>query len=126
MTSLNTSPQPRRGEIWLVNFDPTLGFEIKKTRPAVVVSSDAIGKLPIKLVAPITDWKDYFAQNLWHIRLDPDSNNGLVKVLAVDTLQLRGVDIQRFIRKLGQVSEITITEIAAAVVTVVDYQFPSD
>ena len=68
------------------------------------------GKLPIKLVAPITDWKDYFAQNLCHVRLDPDSTNGLVKVSAADTLQLRGVDRQRFIRKLGQVCEITMAE----------------
>ena len=46
---------PLRGEIWLVNFDPTIGSEIRKTRPAVVVSSDAVGRLPIKLVAPVTD-----------------------------------------------------------------------
>ncbi|ACB53253.1 putative PemK-like protein [Crocosphaera subtropica ATCC 51142] len=38
---------PKRGEIWLVNFDPTLGSEIRKTRPAIVISSDAAGKLPI-------------------------------------------------------------------------------
>jgi hypothetical protein len=42
---------PQRGEIWLVNFDPTVGTEIQKTRPAVVVSSDAVGRLPIKLGA---------------------------------------------------------------------------
>ena len=49
---------PQRREIWLVNFDPTVGTEIQKTRPAVVVNSDAVGRLPIKLVAPITDWKE--------------------------------------------------------------------
>jgi len=37
---------PKRGEIWLVNFDPTVGAEIKKIRPAVVISSDGVGKLP--------------------------------------------------------------------------------
>jgi len=124
---LSTNPPlPKRGEVWLVNFEPTLGAEIKKTRPAVVVSSDAIGKLPIKLIAPITDWKAYFNQNLWHVRIEPDSTNGLAKVSAVDTLQLRGVDIQRFIRKLGQLSETTMAEIAAAVAAVVEYQEPQD
>ncbi|MEI6065034.1 MAG: type II toxin-antitoxin system PemK/MazF family toxin, partial [Pseudanabaena sp. ELA748] len=49
--------KPNRGEIWLVNLEPTVGAEIRKTRPVVVISSDAIGKLPIKLIAPITDWK---------------------------------------------------------------------
>jgi PemK-like, MazF-like toxin of type II toxin-antitoxin system len=63
---------PQRGEIWLVNFDPTVGTEIRKTRPAVVVSSDAVGRLPIKLVAPVTDWKEHFASNIWHVRIDPD------------------------------------------------------
>jgi mRNA interferase MazF len=48
-----------------VNFDPTLGTEIRKTRPAIVVSSDAVGRLPIKLVAPITDWKARYAPNVW-------------------------------------------------------------
>lgn len=60
MISLNINEQPRRGEIWIVNFDPTVGAEIRKTRSAIVVSSDAVGKLPIKLVAPLTDWKSYF------------------------------------------------------------------
>ncbi len=123
--STNT-PIPKRGEVWLVNFDPTLGVEIKKTRPAVVVSSNAIGQLPLKLIAPITDWKPYFNRNLWHVRINPDNTNGLVKVSAVDTLQLRGADIQRFIRKLGQVSETTMAEIAAAVAAVVEYQQPQD
>ena len=62
---------PRLGEIWLVNFDPTIGTEIRKTRPAVVVSSDAVGRLPIKLVAPVTDWKEHFTPNIWHVRIDP-------------------------------------------------------
>lgn len=119
---MNTNLVPRRGEVWLVNFDPTLGAEIKKTRPAIVMSSDAIGKLPVKLIAPVTDWKDYFAKNLWHIRIDPDDANGLKKVSAVDTLQLRGVDVQRFVRKMGQVSEIMMIDIATAIASVVEYQ----
>jgi mRNA interferase MazF len=112
---------PKRGEIWLVNFDPTVGTEIKKTRPAVVVSSDAIGRLPIKLIAPITDWKDYYAPNIWHVRLDPDPSNGLTKPSAVDVLQLRGMDRQRFIRKLGQLSPDTLEEIVLAIVVIVEY-----
>jgi mRNA interferase MazF len=125
-TCLNIiNPVPKRGEIWLVNFDPTIGTEIKKTRPAIVLSADAIGKLPIKLVAPITDWKDYFAQNLWHIRLDPDSTNNLTKTSAVDVLQLRGMDIQRFIRRLGDLPAEKMSEITTAVATVIEFE-PDD
>lgn len=77
-----------RGDIWVVSLDPTVGAEIRKTRPVVVVSSDAIGVLPIRLVAPLTEWKDRFAQNIWHVKLEPDSDNGLTKTSAVDTLAI--------------------------------------
>jgi mRNA interferase MazF len=51
----------RRSEIWLVRLDPTVGTEISKTRPAVIVNDNAIGVLPLKVIVPITDWKEIFA-----------------------------------------------------------------
>ena len=116
------SPTPRRGDIWVVNLDPTLGAEIKKKRPAVIVSTDAVGRLPIKLIAPITEWKAHFAGSMWHVRIDPDSTNGLTKQSAVDTLQLRGVDVRRLVRKVGHLSATTMQEIAAAIAGVVEYE----
>lgn len=116
-----SSPRPRRGEIWLCNFDPTIGAEIKKIRPAVVVSSDGVGKLPIKLVAPITDWKEYYAGNIWHVKIEPDTTNHLTKISTVDVLQLRGLDVQRFIRKIGDCSPELMEEIATAIAAVVEY-----
>lgn len=118
---MSTSAEvPWRGEVWLVNFDPTLGAEIKKVRPAIVISSDAVGRLPIKLIAPVTDWKPYFAKNLWHVRILPNADNGLSKPSAIDALQLRGVDLQRFIRRLGRISDETLAEIAIAITTVIE------
>jgi mRNA interferase MazF len=67
----------QRGEIWLINLDPTIGAEIKKTRPAVIASHDAIGILPLKVIVPITEWKDRYAVAPWMVRLDPDGQNGL-------------------------------------------------
>jgi len=113
--------QVSRGEIWLVSLDPTIGAEIRKTRPVVVVSSDAIGALPIKLVAPLTEWKDYLDQNIWHVKVMPDNMNGLAKTSAVDTLQLRGVDTQRFVQKLGSVSPSVMRSIVAAIAAVIEY-----
>jgi mRNA interferase MazF len=122
VTSLSTSlPIPERGEVWLVSFDPTIGAEIRKTRPAVVISSDAVGRLPVKLVAPVTDWKDHYRGNIWHVRIDPDSANGLSKASAVDALQLRGMDRQRFVRKLGQLSADRLEEIVLAVAAVIEF-----
>lgn len=103
-----------------MNFDPTLGSEIKKTRPAVVVSSDAIGKLPIKLVTPLTDWKPYFKGNAWHIKLMPNADNGLRKASAIDTLQLRSVDVRRFVRRLGTVTDGVMLEITLSIIAVVE------
>jgi mRNA interferase MazF len=110
----------QRGEVWLVNFDPTVGTEIRKIRPAVIISSDEIGILPIKLIAPITDWKDRYSRNLWHVKIEPTIENGLSKSSAVDTLQLRGVDTQRFIKKLGSLTSEEIASIVVAVVTVIE------
>jgi mRNA interferase MazF len=117
---MTSSGTPQRGEVWMVNFDPTIGTEIRKIRPAVVISSNTIGILPIKLVAPITDWKDWYAGNLWHIKLNPNADNGLSKDSSVDSLQLRGVDLQRFIRKLGSLTLEEMNSIATAIVTVIE------
>ncbi len=111
----------QRGEIWIVSLDPTIGTEIRKTRPAVVVSSDAVGALPIKLVAPITEWKAYLEQNIWHVKVEPDRRNGLTKISAVDTLQLRGVDVQRFVQKIGSVSPTIMRSIVYAIAAVIEY-----
>ncbi len=112
---------PERGDIWVVNFDPTVGSEIRKTRPAVIISSNAVGRLPVKLVAPVTDWKTYYAANLWHVRIDPDSQNGLTKTSAIDTLQIRGMDRRRFIHKLGTVSPKTLEEIVLSIAGVIEF-----
>jgi mRNA interferase MazF len=121
VATLSSTSSPLRGEIWQVNFDPTVGAEIQKTRPAVVISSDAVGRLPIKLVGPITDWKDHFTRNIWHVRIDPDSTNGLSKPSAVDALQIRGLDTQRFVHKLGDVAPSALEEILLAVCAVIEY-----
>jgi mRNA interferase MazF len=42
-----TAQAPQRGEVWLIDFDPAVGAEIRKLRPAVVLSVDAIGRLPL-------------------------------------------------------------------------------
>ena len=123
MTSLTINSEiPKRGEIWLVNFDPTVGTEIKKVRPAIVISSDAAGKLPIKLVAPVTDWKPYFAKNFWHVHIEPDKEIGITKASTIDILQLRGIDLQRFIRKLGNICESKMAEITIAILTIIEYE----
>ena len=116
------SREPKRGEIWRVGFDPTVGSELKKTRPAVVISSDAVGTLPIRLVAPFTGWKSHFEGNLWHVKVPPTDQNGLEKASAADALQVRSVDTARFTEKLGRMHPPRLKEIVTAVALVIEYR----
>jgi mRNA-degrading endonuclease toxin of MazEF toxin-antitoxin module len=74
-----TVPAPRRGEIWLVDFDPAVGAEIRKLRPALVISVDAIGRLPPRIIVPVTDWKTQYAHYPWFVELPASPSNGLAK-----------------------------------------------
>lgn len=103
-----------RGEIWLINLDPTVGAEIKKIRPAVIVSDDAIGILPLKIIVPITEWKDHYAIVPWMVKLEPNVNNGLGKSSSADTFQVRSVAQQRFVQRLGSLSDIEMHRITRA------------
>jgi mRNA interferase MazF len=105
---------PKRGEIWLVNLDPTIGAEIRKTRPCIVVSSDGLRKLPLRLVAPVTEWKPQFESNFWHVRISRGGLTGLSKVSAID--------VNRFIKRLGSAPANILDEVASAVAMVVEYQ----
>ena len=49
-----------RGEVWLIDLQPTIGAEISKTRPAVIVNNNSIGILPLKVIVPLTDWKPWY------------------------------------------------------------------
>lgn len=117
------SSDVKRGEIWRVNFEPTIGSEIKKTRPAVVISSNSIGKLPIKIIAPLTNWNQNFDNSLWHTKIIPNNKNNLTKISAVDALQIRGVDVQRFLPpKVGTLTQDQIEEIVTAIAAVIELQ----
>jgi len=91
-----------RGEVWLINLDPAIGSEIKKTRPAVVVNDDAIGILPLKVIVPITEWKDRYSVAPWMVQLEADTESGLSKPSAADAFQVRSVAQERFVRQFAQ------------------------
>jgi mRNA interferase MazF len=107
-----------RSEIWLLNLDPTVGSEIRKTRPAVIVSEDAVGILPLKVVVPITEWKDRYAIAPWLVRLEPNAENGLGKVSAADAFQVRSVAQERFVKRVGKLPDRVMQDIARALAIV--------
>ena len=77
-----------RGEVWLINLDPMVGAEISKTRPAVIVSEDAIGILPLRVVVPLTEWWERYAVAPWLVRVEPDQDNNPDKPSVADALQV--------------------------------------
>src|SRR5947209_7176464 len=95
---------PRQGEVWLVEFEPSIGAEISKARPAVIVSVQGIGFLPLRIVVPATDWKEHYVRYSWFTQLIPSKTNGLSKVSGIDAFQCKSVSLDRFGKKLGLVT----------------------
>ena len=101
----------KQSEIWLINLDPTIGAEIKKTRPAIIVNDDSLGKLPLRIIVPLTDWKDKYEIAPWMIKIEPNSKNGLTKNSSADCFQIRSISEQRFVKRLGKISSSDLEEI---------------
>jgi mRNA interferase MazF len=108
----------QKGEIWLINLDPSIGAEIKKTRPAVIISEDSIGVLPLRIVVPITEWKERFSIAPWMVKIEPSSENGLNKPSAADAFQIRSISTQRMVRRLGKITQAQQKQVLDAVKTV--------
>jgi len=90
-----------RGHVYLVRLDPTLGSEIKKTRPCVIVSPDELNQhLRTVIVAPMTTGGRAYP---WRPRCRFQDHTGFV---ALD--QLRTVDAERLLKSLGQLDSQTL------------------
>lgn len=109
----------RKGEIWLINLDPTIGAEIRKTRPAVIISEDAIGILPLRVIVPLTDWKERYSIAPWMVSIVPEKQNGLSKVSAADAFQIRSVSRERFVQRVGVLNSEQVGQILKAVQIVI-------
>ena len=110
----------KQSEIWEINLSPTVGAEIKKKRPAVIINDDSIGVLPLRVIVPITQLKDNFSGAIWMIRIEPNSQNRLSKLSAIDTFQIRSISTTRFIKKVGLISPDILSKIKTAVKAVID------
>ena len=121
MTALPT-PDPRRGELWIVAFDPTVGAEQQKTRPAVVVSVGAIGKLPLRIVVPVTSWNERYGDRPWFVRLPATDRNRLHSESGADAFQVKSVAIERLQRRIGEVTSDQLDEIVAGIAICVGFR----
>lgn len=104
---------PRRGEVYLVGFDPTLGAEIKKTRPALIVQNDIANRYsPITIVAAITSQRRDPARPTNVLLKSPEG--GLTSDSVVLLNQIRSVDKRRLGRRLGKLKAETLKSVDQA------------
>ncbi len=113
--------EANRGEIREVAFRPAVGAEIQKTRPAVIINVPEVGRLPLCIVVPLTEWKPAFAQFSWFVHLPPTTENGLTKVSGADAFQVKSVSESRLLRRLGRITDEPSDQIAAAIALCVGY-----
>lgn len=93
---------PARGDIWLINLDPTIGSEIQKTRPCVVVSPPEINDhLPTMIVAPLTSGS---RPAPFRVATTVSGRSGLMLLE-----QIRAVDARRLVKKVGQIDRLTLS-----------------
>jgi mRNA interferase MazF len=109
-----TLVRPRRGEVYLVNFDPTLGAEIRKTRPALIVQNDVANRhSAITIVAAITS---QFDQTLYPTEVLISPPEGGLRTDSVALLnQIRSIDKQRLVRRLGTLKPETMDRVDHAI-----------
>lgn len=105
---------PKRGEIYLVNFDPTIGAEIKKTRPALILQNNiANTHSPITIVAAITS---RFDEILYPTEvLIKGAEGGISHDSVILLNQVRSIDKKRLIERLGAVKTETLKQVDRAI-----------
>ena len=114
MAKSRTLTYPRRGEVYLVRFDPAIGAEIKKTRPALVIQNDIGNKeAATTIVAAITS---KFGPELYPVEVLIEAPEGGLEADSVVRLdQIRSVDKARLVKRLGRLNPATMREVSRAI-----------
>jgi mRNA interferase MazF len=100
----------KRGEVWLCTLDPTVGREIQKTRPCLIVSPDELNqRAPTMIVVPLNS-----GSHLTRFRV-PICFKGKDGLLLPD--QLRTIDRRRLVKRLGMVDATTLSAVLAVLTT---------
>jgi len=110
----------KTAEIWWVNLDPTIGDEIKKRRPVIILNPGHQKHLKLAIVVPVTGWNVYLEKNPFFVGLEPDTKNGLQKKSLADCFQIRAISHDRFIGKIGEITQNEADMIKRAVALILD------
>lgn len=100
---------PQRGEIWLVDLNPTRGHEQSGIRPAVIISVDEFNSCSADLVVvvPITSKNKNIPL---HVEIQPE-NSGLAKISFAKPEDIRSISKERLVKKIGKLPEAKMNEL---------------
>ncbi|WP_192843612.1 type II toxin-antitoxin system PemK/MazF family toxin [Leptolyngbya sp. NIES-2104] len=119
-----TSSDYRLGSIWLIRFDPSIGSEIQKTRPGIIVSATAFNQRSRVTVLPITSTTPKAKMLPVMIAIAPSETNGLdVESYAV-CIDPATFDKKRLVKRLGQIEIEQIQQIKQILATYLDLEPP--
>ena len=104
-----------RGEIWELSLAKSRRAHAGQARRVVLISSDSLGVLPLRVVVPLVPWKSSFADVPWMVRIPPTLHSGLDETFAADALQVRSVMIPHLIRRVGELPRSLVDGIERAV-----------
>jgi len=105
---------PRRGEIFLAALDPALGHEIKKTRPALVIQNDVTNRYGMTTIVAAITSKVSHPPYPNEVVIQPDMS-GLQVVSTVRLDQIRTVDRQRLLKRVGRAHEDVMRKVDEAI-----------
>ena len=110
------------GNIYTVNFNPLTGSTLNKTLPVVILNGGDHRYLPLAIIAPIIDWEDYLDENPFFVSLEPESLKGLRDKSMIDCYQLRAIDHERLIEKIGTLPHDKMSQIKKSISLILDIE----
>lgn len=102
-----------KGEIWTADLNPTVGQEMKKMRPVLILGKHPSSKREIYVIVPITGWKEEYNQAYWMRKIESIEETGLTKTSAADAGQVRAISTMRLIGKQGVATDVVNKAVAA-------------
>ncbi len=102
-----------RGDVWLVDLHDSDGREQSSRRPVIAVQTDVVGE-PMLMVAPVTS-NLKASRFKFTVQVDPSSENGLSVASIIMIFQMRSIDKNRLIKRIGRLSESDLEQVGAEI-----------
>ncbi|OOX88702.1 growth inhibitor PemK [Campylobacter coli] len=114
------------GELWIADFEPQVGEEITKKRPALILSNNLFNSnQKLVFVVPLTTWQDKFYKGIWFLKIDKNATNNLNVDSAINCSQIKSFSKDRLIEKIGEADEKIMKEVRIILDEILSPQFNS-